>query len=140
MGCSYYAYTIIGIRVDRSSLFKEKRRRTCRCDVDDLPRYCPKCGEKFEEFYDEPISDSLESDKLGKFDVVCGDDEDPKEYFIGYVSTVNFNHDMIAKHRPVPNASDEFKLRQEIFELMESFGVDWNKDSFGIWTVGKVNC
>ena len=48
MGTDYYAYAVIGLKVDPKKLFKVThiKVRACECDVDTSTKYCPDCGRR----------------------------------------------------------------------------------------------
>lgn len=132
-------FSIIGLEINSYKLFVTKKVRSCECRIDGIEKFkfCPNCGKKPLEDYDEPISQIEEnySDKNALFG----------ETLLGYplVYTANGNRAFVAISVVCLDQGDAAKieLKDNIFELKEKLKKDmgtlgfWNEKKFGFWII-----
>lgn len=138
MGCSYYAHTVIGIKVDPEKLYTEQRVKAFEHDHPEDWEVDPKTGKKLWVVEHVPI-DGAEDDKVAGYDLVEG------QYGSGSVF-IALRHQRADYYHPEDFLSlktDGFdfssKEVSDMADALTALGL-WDPKSFGIHTFLVVSC
>jgi hypothetical protein len=135
MGASFYAQTVIGMRVKNDQLYKERERQGCRCYFRGHGGFCSSCGAAMTVGEDVPVEGyDPTSEKLLTFDVVKHSYSD--DAFITSVC-VEVRTEGTEGKMIVPPPWNWIK--QNMKEKLEPLGL-WDEGSFGLWCIGHISC
>ena len=148
MGCTYNAYTILGLRIHlppfREAYTKANTRthRGCDHDVPEAQKFCGQCGAEREvtvepKLYTGDFQMEIEKRNPG-IRVVFNYGESPSYMFIGFVGEAS-EDDSVGTRFEMPDREKIEALKNSLRAAFIPFGV-WDPRQFGVWTVQYVGC
>lgn len=136
MSVTWRAYTVIGIQLHRSDLYKKIPLTACSNCTHEFSskrgNYCSNCGKYIEDTTEVAI-DSLMFDGrsapilLDCYEIITTDDVD---YFVGSATGVDDPGNAIMGHQSI----DIEAFRRTMKNDLEPLGL-WRDGAFGIWTI-----
>jgi hypothetical protein len=146
MGCSYTAYAVIGVRIDKAKLYREVRVKIGNHDIPDdgVVLFHPKTGKPLYKTSREPIEAYDDSDcppRLYGFRVVSTGDDDDGYIYAGTIVEVDGNDDEFLPFRDMRTIYSDVPTHPSLFhELESSLGELWDEKLFGLWAIGQISC
>lgn len=137
MGCSYYAYTIIGVPFHEDDLTESKRVKAFKHDYPEDFEFCPKTKkalwrEEVTSIFGEDVEPGY--GEIGGVAQVQPDDDDPTVYVGHYQHAGEYDS---TKGPIPPGVVGETKAL--VKSLLEEYGL-WDESKFGIYTVFNASC
>lgn len=136
MSFDAYAYTIIGLKVEKDKIYKMSKKRLCEHQIPEDANFCHVCGQKAYKEAEEIIP-------LGKAGNICG---------FGIISIHNYLPSYFLVEKYVECSGDGWnaakqdrrqckmgsfdleEIKQRMKKALEPHGL-WDEENFGIWCV-----
>ena len=125
MSVDWIATTFIGCKIDEPTV--KSKRRLCRHKIQDT-LYCPDCGQKMWEEYEEiqPLIEKLENNECPTITVYNYEDN----YYVGM-----FYSQADEGEAKLLRLSDGLTILELKNHLEKVLGELWNEKNFGLWTI-----
>ena len=141
MSTDYYAYAVIGLKIDPTKLYKEIKIRNCDCTLpeDNKFTFCPHCGQKVYQIENHPIDevdDSNSKDTLCGYPIIYGTDRETA-YVAIYHSAISTYAGTLLCDKNSYFSQFPYNIEDKKNEMKNKLGPlgFWDEKMFGLWAV-----
>jgi hypothetical protein len=135
MSVDIEAKSILGVKVDENFLYRTIKVRSCECNIDGNPKFCPECGKIFTRKIEKYVN-GYDGDKFMRLEVVlCHDCKNDRNYYILTVpdGMVRIGEDKNFDSLDISPENIE-KVRSKIKFVLEPLG-KWDEKEFKLWLI-----